>query len=353
MAAKNQTIVARGSDGVWDVYFYAYSGGNLIDSVPDPTWRILDPLGVEQATGTGVRLATGTYEATWTIPIDAELSNQWVIEWTGTINGSTIIAQENFIVVESGDIGFGGDVIISTSWMEQIKKVLAYPDVDNVLLSDEQIKQFCIYPAMIKYFTKFPIREYYEGQITGTIEIDFPDDNVFGVLDCRLVNRGLTTQSSSNFFDIVRFQTISGNFQGFGVGAYGIKGYNPSNFHQRNLEQMNVARSVEKQYSTIKYRVEESEKKIYVHTTIAGVLNITWAKYSLNFDHVNLNKQFDVIKLCQANLLEHLADTTNIYSDSSNELVINTSDLKSRAEELRESVLEKWNQYPDIIVLQN
>ena len=50
-------------------------------------------------------------------------------------------------------------IIIDSNWLGQVKKVLAFPGVSNLLLSDDEIKDYCIFPSLQKYFTKFPITE--------------------------------------------------------------------------------------------------------------------------------------------------------------------------------------------------
>ena len=40
-----------------------------------------------------------------------------------------------------------------------------------------------------------------------------------------------------------------------------------------------------------------------------ATLNVTWAKRSLDFNNVKFQFKWDVIKLCQAYLMQHVADT--------------------------------------------
>ena len=77
-------------------------------------------------------------------------------------------------------------IFIEDNYMNQIKACLAFPDVDNLLLSDEQIKDICIAPALREYFSKFPIKHEYQEPVGYNEEktVSFPDSYVFGVLTC-------------------------------------------------------------------------------------------------------------------------------------------------------------------------
>lgn len=240
---------------------------------------------------------------------------------------------------------------INNDYLNEIKLILAYPSVDNVILTDEQIKSFCVWPAMQAYFVKFPKKTYHEHTISTSAVVDFDSINTYGVMDVRVVARGLTSGSGNSFWDLVKFQAIGAGVSKKFSGAYGIQGYNPSGYVQQNMADIQLHKTMMGAYSTTKYRVELAERKVYVNTSTTGVLNITWANYSDNFDDIAFGKQRDVLKLAQANMLDHLADTTSIVTDSSMDISINSSDLQSRAEELRSKVFEKWNEIPDVVLI--
>lgn len=243
-------------------------------------------------------------------------------------------------------------VTIDTVWLNQIKKVVASPMIDELLLTDEQIKDLIIFPVLQRYFTKFPIKQEYQASINGEQIIPFPDEYVFGVLDCRVVDIGLLPGSGTSFWDLVMFQaTTPVGLSSKGTGAYGVKGYNPSGLlYQRDIERQKY-KSQQNNYATVKSRVDFENRQLIVYSSITGALNITWAKYSNNFNDVRFERRDDVIKLCQAELLDHLADTASILSDSGLEITINIDQLKSRATELKDKVEERWSQINDIIWL--
>jgi hypothetical protein len=243
-------------------------------------------------------------------------------------------------------------VTIDTVWLNQIKKVVASPMIDELLLTDEQIKDLIIFPVLQRYFTKFPIKQEYQASINGEQIIPFPDEYVFGVLDCRVVDIGLLPGSGTSFWDLVMFQaTTPVGLSSKGTGAYGVKGYNPSGLlYQRDAERQKF-KSQQNQYTTIKSRVDIENKQLIVYSSVTGALNITWAKYSNNFNAVMFERRNDVIKLCQAELLDQLIDAASILSDSGLEVQINTDKLSERSNKLKEEVKEDWLQIPDTIYL--
>ena len=243
-------------------------------------------------------------------------------------------------------------VSIDSKYLMLIKRIIAAPMIDVLLLEDDQIKDLIIFPVLQKYFAKFPLKEEQELSINGELKIPFPNEYVFGVLDCRVVDIGLLPGSGTSFWDLVLFSnTTSMGSSLKGTGDYGVKGYNPSGLlYQRDVERQKF-KSQQNLYTTIKSRVDYENKQLIVYSSITGALNITWAKYSNNFDSVMYERRDDVIKLCQAELLDHLVDAASILSDSGLEVNINTDALRTRSEDLKTKVEEKWNSIHDIVFL--
>ncbi len=245
-------------------------------------------------------------------------------------------------------------ITISTEDLNQVKRVLAFPSTDELLLDDAQIGEFAVYPAMRDYFIKFPIIERKQYSTGGTVQLvlDFPDENTHGILDARCTDVGIVTGTGTSFWDLVYFQQLSGGaLMGGGQGAYGIKGYNPSNVIQTRDTQRMAYKSYQNTYMTARYIVDEENKKVDIYTTVACYVNVTWAKHSDDFNAIKYNRKFEVIKLAQAYLLDHFADTFSILSDSALDMSINIEALKNRSQELKTEVRDLWNSFPDIIAL--
>lgn len=233
-------------------------------------------------------------------------------------------------------------IVISDSDLNLIKVVLAYPSVENIILTDSQIKDLCCYPALHEYFLFFPIRsvqEYWIATSTDTA-IPFPDDTTYGIIDARVVGKHYLTGTGSTFWDLVYFNSM-GMATSRRSGMYGQSGYNPNNLRQQILMQRSANASLQN-LGSIHTRVDNEGRKVWIASSITGRVNITWAKYSMNFDDIKYEWKLDAIKLVQSNLLQHLADTTGIMTNSDSSISVNASDLKARAEELKTEVMDKW-----------
>lgn len=348
---KNTEAACQGQTITLDVWFRAYYGGPLVDPDTVPLYTIYDPEGVAVYTNTSTKRSTGYYEATYTIPDDAALSTRWSIEWSAYLNGAQITgASEYFRVLAPGSIEFDVQIFIDDTWMHQIKKIVAYPKVDELILSDDEIKEYAIYPAMMQYFTKFPLKVYQESSIAQQAIISFPDDYTYGVLDCRIVDVGMMSGQGGSFWDIVANQMMGGQY-GNGTGAYGIKNYNPSGALQMRTLQRQALKSQMNSMITLKYFVDQKEKTVTAYTNGSGKLNITWAKWSNYFDDVIFERRLEVVQLAQSYLLTYLADLTSIVTDSALDISVNADSLRTRAQELYSSVIDTWKEFPDIILV--
>ena len=242
-------------------------------------------------------------------------------------------------------------ITISPRDLELIKSVIGYPKVDSVLLDDSEIIQFAVYPALWEYFRKFPIVErvqYSQGADSESV-YPFPDDYTFGVKAARVSDAGIVTGTGTSFWDLVYFQQLSGgSLMGGGQGAYGQTSYNPSNLIQTRDMQRAAYKSYMNTYSTVRYTVDEENKQVLIYSTVVGLLNIAWAKFSDDFSKIKYARKFEVIKLAQANLLNHFADTFSMMSDSALDMTINTEAMKNRAGDLRKEVTDLWDSFPDL-----
>jgi len=243
-------------------------------------------------------------------------------------------------------------VKIDNTYLNQIKKAVGYPDIDKLLLDDDQIRDLIVYRILQDYYTKFPITFEQSASISGEKVLDFPDEFVFGVLDCRVVDVGMLGGVGGTFWDMVASQAISNTYMTNGrSGAYGKNRYNPNGLLHQVDHQRQMLKSRQNQYTTIKSRVDYPNRKLYVYTSSPGKLNVTWAKYSNNFEDVIFERKNDVIDLAQADLMIHLANSAAMLVDSNLEATINVDYLKEMATALKEKVFEKWDAIPDIILL--
>lgn len=348
---RNLEQGVQGSTIDLDVRFHQYSGGPLTDPDNPPTFVIYRPDNSVAFNGTGTFISTGYYVANYPIPINAPTGNRWRIVWTASVNGVPVPdSWEYFTVLPQGSSSFFNIPIISQQDLFEIKKVLAFPAVPSVLLSDEEIKLFCVREGLHRYFTKFPIRESEEMEIYRTLEVDFPDQWTYGVIEARIVDKLVSGSGrGGSFWDLVKYRGIWGNQATRFGGAFGTR-YNFNNIADTYFSRKLVWDTLSNE-STLSYEVDYTNKKLIVYSSIDAKLLITWAKESINFNDVNYVYKYDVIELCQAKLLRHLADTGSIVSDSTLEKNVNSDALNSRADAIEERIREKWDSIPDIILM--
>ncbi|MCP4650367.1 MAG: hypothetical protein GY853_09860 [PVC group bacterium] len=276
------------------------------------------------------------------------------IKRTVNITSEVNISNNIEFIIEkslSSDVINSGEVTISDLDINLIKAALAYPVADDILLSDDEIKAFCVYPALLEYYTKFPIIEKHNEYISSDTEltIDFPDNYTFGAVDARIIDKfSTTTSSSSSFWELVNWEKYG---YGSSAGLYGIKGYNPGSLRQANFTQYQAKQAQQKYTQIVTIRVDPDNRNVKAYTNITGQVYVEWAKYSLNFNNIRFQQRMNVVKLCQYYLLRHLADTSSIIADSNLDISINSDELKTKADELREQVTEVWEQYNDIILI--
>jgi len=245
-------------------------------------------------------------------------------------------------------------ITIEDKYFSLIKGAVGYPMVDETHLDDNSILNFAVFPALQDYFRKFPIKERKQYSMGGTQEtiLDFPDDYTFGALDIRVTDAGIVNGTGTSFWDLVYFQQLSGgSLMGSGSGAYGIKGYNPSNIIQTRDMQRAAYKSYQNTYMTLRYEIDEENKKIHAYSTVVGYLNVIWAKYSDNFAAVKFARKMEVIKLAQSYLLTHFANTYSMITDTSLDVSINTESLKDTAQKYKDEIKELWDSFTDVIFL--
>lgn len=244
--------------------------------------------------------------------------------------------------------------VIDKQYLNQIKSVIGYPKTENIILTDDEITEICVGPALKDYFRKFPLVVDQSFTMIGETTIDFPDDQTYGIVDIRACDvGGVLPGQGGSFWDVLAYQQIAGaSFKKYS-GAYGIKGYNPSNLIEtKELYRMKL-RSYQNTYTTIKFHIYPNDKKVVIYFSVTSVANISWAKFSNDFGDVLYQHINEVLDLAKANILLHLADSGSMLTDTQLETTINSDALKDRAEKLRDGVMTKWNDIPSIVYLHN
>jgi len=349
MSTTNIKQVNLGQQITFSISLNAVFGGPLVDADLLPTYQIFDPNNVMLTSGNSVHISTGVYEAYYVVDTQAPFSNFYKIVWNASVGGNADPNLWEYFQVVPVTPTYA-NIVISQDWLEQIKKVLAFPKVPNILLSDDEIRKFAVFPAMTQYFVKFPLKSVYSVFSSDLIVVPFPDIDTFGLLDCRVVDIGSIGGTGSSFWDILAYQRMGvlGN-----TIVYGRRGLNPNGLYQQRLQLQQAMKSQQNLLATIKFNVDYIARNVEVYASTTGKVNLTWAKTSNNFENVIFQRKFDVVQLAQANLLDHLADTFDIISDNSLDININVEAIRTRATDLRTKIEDKWIEFSPIILLKN
>jgi len=348
---RNLEAAAQGTSIVLDVSFFNYPGGVLTNTDSLPTYVIKSPLGATIQSGIGVQTGMGKYETTYAVPFGAQLSNLWTINWNAEIGGIVVPdSWEYFTVLPVSTLPAINLPIISSDWIKQIKKVLAFPAVPSVLLTDDEIKYYCVFQALFEYFIKFPKETRYQVVCNGPLTVPFPDAETYGITDVRAVNKFSQTGKNSSFWDVVRWNKYNKGYTNRSTNAR-ARYYNFNGLSQALIAERQVLDTVANNVTYTHY-VNSVLKQLELFSSSYCEMLITWASKSNNFENDVLEEyKWDVIELSQAYLLMHLADTGGIVSDSTLEKQVATDALKSRAEEIKTRIKDKWEQIPDVIVI--
>ena len=241
-------------------------------------------------------------------------------------------------------------VSISNEDLIQIKKYLGYPQVNEILLTDSDIKDLCIMPSLWEYYSRFPLHD--PQEIKGTaaeLLLDFPDEYTFSVINIQVLQKGNFTEQN-NLMNLLSMQAMlnTGIAQGFKV--YGTqRRYNPSGLFQQRYKERYLATSLQNK-SGVRYDVFPEQRKVRVYLQNQGTVLINWAKWSDDFSMVRLERKQDVIKLSASKLMRHFVDLTNMKPDIGDGINLNYDKIAERADGLEKEVMEKWVKFPNIFI---
>ena len=231
---------------------------------------------------------------------------------------------------------------------ERILTCIGYPIISesDMGLTKDQILDLLILPPLKNiYYKWFPILERSDYSTSASFEIDFPDEQTFGVVDIRLVWQGVggagrTGNPLLDQFNIrIKGQTRNkwntGNDYGYTQVYYAEQAYSRARI--QNVK-------------ALKQWVDYTNRKVKGYTNAIGKISITWAKWANDWSGVQFKFEEDVIKLCQSYVLGYFGRLLNQGTgDLPTELT--GDDMISRSEDLEEQIIEKFKQYSKVVIL--
>ncbi len=238
---------------------------------------------------------------------------------------------------------------IDDDWFSLIKKPVAAPVIDELLLTDDQIKEYAVFPALHEYFKKFPYKIREQKAVNQTIELPFPGADVYGVANIRIVNKGMSKSSNAGYLQLVRYNQM---LKSGSRGRRYLKNLNINGSRNDPLLQLQLMAS-EQNRATFRYEINNENRIVEVFSSIPAEVAITWASSSLDFNHVEHEYKMDVIDLAQAYLCEHVADIVGLIKMPNVDQEISADDFMNKADTKFSRVRDKWNEIPDIILIRH
>jgi hypothetical protein len=232
---------------------------------------------------------------------------------------------------------------------ERILTCIGYPIVpkSDFGLTKDQILDLLVLPALKDtYYKWFPITEKKDYEISINFEIDFPDENTYGVIDSRLVWKGTgsTLPTSNPLINerYIKVRSQSGRNMWDSGNDYG---YTQVYYAERSL-----SRSQINDIKALKQWVDYANRKLKGHTNTTAKLSVTWAKYSNDWTGVQFKFQEDVIKLAQSYILKYFGNLLNQgTADLPTEL--DGNNMIDQSETLYEEAITKFKQYTKPVLL--
>jgi len=350
------TTFIVGQEAQFEATFTSENGDFITpDSLPE--FEIFSPTNQKIFTGVSKKVSKGIYLSKWSIPSGSDIGN-YRIEWKPVFGGVDMEGlQETFSIslpkatTEKKVNSF--DIKIPPIELELIKSILAYPCADEILLTDEQVLKYCVYPAMREYFVKFPLLERYQVPMNNYLEVPFPDQFVYGLTECRATGKLFQSTSAvgSSFWQLVLLNKGMG-FAGNSFNSYGsnMRGYNPNGLRQETRSYKYVLDTYSND-GTFNYNINRQKKCVEVNATLQCEVAITWARWSNDFEDIEYERRNEVIELAQGYLLQHFAQTIGLTDDGNTEQTLNAVDARSTADALMSRIRDKWANMSDIIVM--
>ncbi len=215
-------------------------------------------------------------------------------------------------------------------------------ELEDLEVSEDDIKNLFIGEALEEYFKWFPIIREQSSIISSGSEFvfKFPSDDIYGINDLQLKsNSGQGGKTSSVFANELSYRRVRSK------GLYGIQTSQIFHLEKANrMSQISIRKGLKRQ-------IDFQGRTLSVRSSNPGELIISWSAKSEDFGAVPFKHKTDVRDLSRAILLEYLVNVrSQISSVSENEF--DTSNMETRASDLREKVETKWREFTIVTIVQ-
>jgi hypothetical protein len=224
--------------------------------------------------------------------------------------------------------------------------IISLEDLTSGKMSDEDIKNSLIWPAMQLYFRFFPKLNIQEYMVTTTFSFPFPNENTFGVRDARLNTQliGGGQVYNNPFIDELFIQrTLSRS-----IGKYGTK--NMYDFTESKITEMMERQGAMESSKAFRVRADPTNRVLEGFTNIIGKLKVSWAEWSTDWTDIRFERQLEVVDLARSYVLKFFGDLRQQVSGGM-PAELTGADFIERADKLEEKVLESWKQFTKVVIM--
>lgn len=221
--------------------------------------------------------------------------------------------------------------------------------VDELEITGNAIRKFCIKPSMDTYFGFFPIiKDELVGSMSAgsSFKKEFPEHAYACVPYYVLGTLGSNAGYGAGAFSLYREQMMYGGVGGFGSGVSYRKAV-PGFVGLQNRNAGLDALAAQQAYLNYFRRehvktVKENGKKYAVgYSTTGGTVNIKWLCNSYDFDDIKFSMLTDFRNLCKANIMRNLGMLRSMVKSDLDGNIDYTM-YTTRADNLEQKVTDKW-----------
>jgi hypothetical protein len=226
--------------------------------------------------------------------------------------------------------------IISRVMAEVGFPVVSFEDLG---ITESDALELFIFPAMQFYFAYNPKQYKTSHNINGTVEIPFPSDDTFGVLQARVALESgsqslLEGSVKYNPFRPYRYRSMEGanRFNPYDNPYYTREVYLAERMARMSYISLSKAGNME---------IDRDARILKGFSAISGELVVTWAQCSSDWKDVRYEHEGDVVNLAKAHALRYFG-MLNTQMDPNAGVQMNGEVFISRADSIEEKVFEKW-----------
>jgi len=237
---------------------------------------------------------------------------------------------------------------------EIIHRILAevgFPIINfkDLGITEQDALELFVYPAMAKYFAYNPNQHKTKHNIQPNvkIEVPFPTEDTFGVLQARIPLYG-SVNSPSGKFNIFR-DTYSRSIRGVSRGRDNIYD-NPYYTRSVRLAEETANASYITLSKAGNMEIDREGRMLRGYSTIGGELIVTWARCSHKWADVRFEHESDVIDIAKAHALRYFGMLRS-QMDAGTGVTMNGEIFISRADAIDEKIKEKWEGKTKIVVM--